>query len=72
MKIIRLLDPRSLKLFSFQARDIKVKGYRIVILGILSIGIIQEDKLQNSIAFHLGIMPLRLFLGFSTVKTWVF
>ncbi len=72
MNTIRILDVLSLRLFSHQRRnDFPEVGYRIVLLNMISITIVQEKSLKKAMAFHIGLMPLRLFVGFNISNSWV-
>tara|TARA_R100001594_G_scaffold1485_4_gene6474 strand:+ start:3483 stop:3602 length:120 start_codon:yes stop_codon:yes gene_type:complete len=37
----------------------------------ISVTIVQEKSLKKAMAFHIGLMPLRLFVGFNISNSWV-
>ena len=40
-------------------------------MNMFSLAIQQEKSMRNAIAFHIGFMPLRLFIGFNVANRWV-
>ncbi len=45
-------------------------GYRLIILNIIGISIIQEKSMRNGLAIHLNFLPLQLFIGFNIANRW--
>ena len=72
MITVRILDILSMTLLSKKKDTTKsVTGYRIILINMFSIAIQQEKSMRNAIAFHIGFMPLRLFIGFNVANRWV-
>lgn len=46
-------------------------GYRLIVLNMFSLALLQERSLRRAMAIHIGFLPLRLFIGFNVANRWV-
>jgi len=72
MTTIRILDVATLRFWRvLKSNSTLTTGYKLVILNMFSIAVLQEQSRRNGLAFHICFLPLQLFIGFNIANRWI-